>query len=117
MLGRFHFSEDGFEEAVGSDEEGGSLGAHVGFSVHALFDPDLVGLDDFLVFVGEEGEGELMFLDEFLVALCGVDADAEDDGLAFEFGPVVAEGAGLGGATGCVVLGVEVEDDVLAGEI
>ncbi len=116
MLLGFDFGEDGFEFAVGGDDEGGAFGAEVGFAVHGFFDPDAVGFGDGVVFVDDEGEGEVELFDEFLVAGGGVDADAEDFGFGGDGGPVIAEGAGLFGAAWGVVFGVEVEDDGVAFE-
>ncbi len=76
----FHLGQDGFDFLIRGDDEGGAFGAHVGFSVHAFFDPDAVCGDDFLVLVAEDGEWEAVFADEFFVAFDGVDADAEDGG-------------------------------------
>ena len=117
MLVRFYFSEDGSKGTVGVNNEGGALGAHVGFSVHAFLNPDLIGLDESVRFVGEEREGELVLFDEFLVALGGIDADAQNRGLGFEEIPRVAKGAGLGGAARGVVFGVEIEDQGFARKI
>ena len=112
----FDFGEDGLEFAVGGDDEGGAFGAEVGFAVHGFFDPDAVGFGDGVVFVDDEGEGEVEFVDEFLMAGGGVDADAEDFGFGGDGGPAVAKGAGLFGAAGGVVFGIEVEDDGVAFE-
>lgn len=115
LLG-FDLGEDGLEFAVGGDDEGGAFGAEVGFAVHGFFDPDAVGFGDGVVFVDDEGKGEVELFDEFLVAGGGVDADAADFGFGGNGGPVIAEGAGLFGAAGGVVFGVEVEDDGVAFE-
>ncbi len=117
VLRRFDLGENGFENTVRPDDERGALSAHVLFSVHAFFHPDSVGLDDFLGFVAKKREWQGKLVDEFPVALGWVDADAEDSGLGLKIGPDVPQSAGLSGAARCVVLGVEVEDDMLAGEI
>ena len=62
------------------DDVGGAFGAHVFFAVEGFFDPDAVGVDDGVVFVGDEGEGEGVLFDELGVALDGVGADAEEEG-------------------------------------
>lgn len=100
-----------------ADDEGGALGAHVLFPVEGFFDPDAVEVDEGEVGVGDEGEGEGVFIDELGVALDGISADAEEVGSFCDLGPGVAEGAGLGGAAGGVVFGVEVEDDFLAAKV
>lgn len=117
MVGGFDLFEDGGDVAGFGDDEGGAFGAHVFFAVEGFFDPDAVEIDDVVVFVGDEGEGELVFLDELGVALDGIWADAEEEGFLGDLGPGVAEVAGLGGAAGGVVFGVEVEDDFLAAEV
>lgn len=108
MLVWLNFWENGCKLAFRTDDEGGAFGAEVGFAVHGFFDPDAVGFGDGVVFVDDEGEGEVEFLDEFLVAGGGVDTDAEDLGFGGDGGPTVAEGAGLSGAAGGVVFGIEV---------
>jgi len=68
-----------------------------------------------LFFIREEGEVEVVFVDEFLVFLRVVGGDTEDDCVYFlEVGEVIAEVAGLGGAAGGVIFGVEVEYDGFA---
>jgi len=113
MLSRLHLLQDGRDAPILAEDEGGALGAHVFFAVEGFFDPDAVEIDDVVVFVGDEGEGEGVFLDELGVAADGIWADAEEVGFLGDLGPGVAEGAGLGGAAGGVVFGVEVEDDFL----
>ncbi len=62
-------------------------------------------------------KGRLYFCDEFLVGRGAVGGDAEDDHAALlEVGEEVAEAAGLLRAAGRVVLGVEVDEHVLAGD-
>jgi hypothetical protein len=117
VFGGFYFFEEGGDVAGFVEDEGGAFGAQVLFAVEFFFDPDAVEVDDGVVFVGDEGEGESVLLDELGVALDGVGADAEEEGFLFDLGPGVAEGAGLGGASGGVVFGVEVQDDFLAAEV
>ena len=100
-----------------ADDEGAAFGAHVLFAVEGFFDPDAVEVDEGEVGVGDEGEGQGVLFDELGVALDGVWADAEEEGFLGDLGPGVAEGAGLGGAAGGVVFGVEVEDDFLAAKV
>ncbi len=55
---RFYFPEDGFDPAIGSDDEGGALRAEVLLAVHAFLHPDAVRIDDLLLLVGEQRKGE-----------------------------------------------------------
>ncbi len=117
MFVGLHFAEDGFDFAVAADDESGALGAHVGFAVHAFFHPHAIRRDDLFVLIHEQRERERVFGDELRVALRGVDADAEDRGLAREVAPRIAQSAGLRGAAGRVVFRIEIKDDVLAFEV
>lgn len=89
-----------------ADEEGlagGEADAHGG---------DSEGLDDIAFRVGDELEGEFVFLLEGLLGFGFVHADAEDgDAFGLQFVPVVAEGAGLFGAAGGIGFRVEVDED------
>src|SRR5215207_5446462 len=68
--------------------------------------------------VGEEREVEIMLRGELAVRLGRVERDAVDlDTRPLVVVHPVAEGAGLLGATGGVILGVEVEDRLLSAEI
>lgn len=66
MFCGLHLSEDGLECAVWSNEEGGTFCAHVGFAVHAFWNPNLVSFDEGVGFVGEQGKGRSNFLINFL---------------------------------------------------
>lgn len=71
-----------------------------------------------MVGVGDEGEWEVVGRDELLVGGFGVAADS-DDSVAFggERADIVAQRAGLGRAARRVVFRVEIEHEVLSGEI
>ena len=114
----FYVGPDFFDFAVFADQEGDAVDAHV-FSAHeGFFAPDVVGVDDFLLVVDEEREWEVEFFGEFFVAFGGVGTDAEDDGAFFlKFIVPIAEAARFLGATGGVVPGIKIKDDVFAAEI
>ena len=83
----------------------------------ALLLPDVVGLRDRVIRVGEQREREVVLGLELRVRGLLVGADAQHDGAgALERGPPVADVAGLPCAAGRVVLGIEVEDDRLAAQ-
>ena len=87
-------------------------------AVHLLFAPRFVGLQYGEVGVGDEVEGQLVLGDEPLVRGGGVAAHTQhlvthcQEPLI-----VVAQVAGLGGATRRAVLRVEVEHELLSGEV
>jgi len=98
--------------AVRRDEEGFAVG-ELGDAV--VLDGNTVGIDDLVVWVGEELKAEGVLRAPGLVAFDGVEADAEDDGVgSVILGDVALEVVGFDGAAGGLVLGVEVEDDPLA---
>jgi hypothetical protein len=68
--------------------------------------------------IGEQEKGEIVFLGERLVLLDRVEADAEDNRvLAFVILDSGPESFTLDRSPGCVGLGVEPENHVLAGEV
>src|SRR6185369_202782 len=106
------------DDALLVDQEGRALDAHVFAPIHALLDPGAIGLGDLAFLVGGEGEGQLVFLLELVMAGHAVAAEADDDGIALaEAGEAVAEAAGLGRAARGIVLGVEIKDDLLAPQL
>jgi hypothetical protein len=101
--------------AFGGDEEGVAGGE---LHLATGHDGDAVGIDDFVVGVGEHLEVEGVLGAPGFVALDGIEADAEDDGVeGVVLIEVTLEVVGLDGATLGLVLGVEVEDDPLAFEV
>ena len=71
-----------------------------------------------MVFVGEQREGERVLVLERLVALLALATDAKHDRvLVLNHRELVAESTGLRCAAGCVVAGVEEDNDSLATEI
>src|SRR5580765_1387802 len=115
MLARFDLEPDLFDAAIRADQEGDAMGAEVFSAEEKFFTPDAVGLDDLLVLVRKESEGEFEFLHELLVRLDRVRTDAEYHGALFgEVRKMIAEGAGFLGAAGGVILGIKIHDDVPA---
>lgn len=90
---------------------GGAEGAHGHLAVVFLLAPCLVSLKYFAIGVGDEMKGQLVLGDETLVRSCRVLAHTQH--LISEVEEtviIVAQVAGLGGAAGGAVLGVEIED-------
>src|ERR1700719_3222025 len=81
VLGGFHIFQDSLYLLVGPDEVGGPFGNH------ALAVPDLIRFHKLLVRVAQQGKGQTMFFDEFLMTLRAIDADAEQFHFGLEFAP------------------------------
>ena len=114
----FYFVELVEELLVGANYVGGALDARDLLAVHVLFFDDAEAVADGLVGVGQERVLQVVLFCELLLRFHGVARDAEDDDSRFlQLGEVVSEAAGFDGATGRVGLGIEEEDDGLAGEI
>ena len=91
---------------------------HGGFSVHLLLTVDTESLHEFLVRVCDEREGQVIFCDELLVALCTLNAHA-DDGIAFceHRLIVVPQVASLVGASRSRIARIDIEYELLALEV
>ena len=110
--------DDVLDDAFFVDDEGSADGAEVFAAVHRLLGPYAHLLDQRVLGIGDEGEGQVVLGLELLVAGGAVHADAYD-GIAFaaQFAVVVTQAAGLSCAAAGVVLGVEIEDEFLSFEL
>lgn len=105
------FLDDALEGAILIEDKRAAEGAEGGFPVHFLFAPGAEGLEHFGRGVGEQAEGELVPGAETVVGFGAVLAHADDVvACGGQLRIIVPEAAGLGGAAGGVVLGVEVDD-------
>ena len=113
-----HFGNGLDDDAFLVDDVGGAQRALRHFAVHLLLALSLVGLQYSQVGVGDQMERQAVFGDEVLVRFGAVAADAQhlvaQGQKAFV---VVAQVAGLGGAARRAVLGVEIQHQLLAGEV
>jgi len=99
-------------QAAFVNQKGGTHGAHIRFAVIFLFLPHAVSLHDGLVGIDEQREGQVVFESELLMGRHAVDAHADDLNItSFQLFLVVAQVAGLGGATRRVVFGIKVKGD------
>lgn len=110
--------EDARYPAVGADEECSAERAHILAAIHRFLAPYAHLFLKAVAGVGDEGEGEVVGRDELLVGGFGVAADSYDS-VAFggERADIVAQRAGLGRAARSVVFRVEIEHEILSGEI
>src|ERR1044071_4219213 len=72
-----------FDAAVTADEESHAMCAEIFTSHESLFAPNAISFNNFFVFIGEQRERQFEFLDEFVVRLYGIRADAEHNRTAF----------------------------------
>lgn len=107
VLVGLHLGQDGFDFAIGSNDESSALGAHVTLAIHAFPHPYVVGIGDPVVLVALNGKGQVVFPDKLLVALDRINADSEEFRLRGDFLPPVARDASLGNATERVFLRIE----------
>ena len=114
----FYFREDVGDLALSVDHEGGAFNAHHFLPVHVLFFDHAEGVADFLIGIGEERVGEVVFLFELLLLGGSVGGDAENDGAGLlDLLECVAEPARFYGSTGGVGLGIEEQNHVLTAKI
>jgi hypothetical protein len=96
------------DPAIGRDQKADAA-VHV-FMIHA----DTVEIGDFALSINEEGEVQIVFEDETLMAVGVVKTDANDLDIAlFEIGHSIAEAASFGGAAFGIVLWIEIKEDGL----
>ncbi len=118
MSFRFHLLVDLGHAPFRIDEKRRAMSPHRRPPHEGLLAPDAVGANDLFPLVGEEGEGEVIFLRKSLVAANRVHADAEDGDLPpLEFRQEIAKAAGLLRAARRVVPWIEVEDYPLSSKV
>ena len=118
MFGHIHLVEDLHDLAVLIYQECRTVYSHVLLTVHALFGPNAVSLDDLFIGIGHEIEPESVLRAELLVRLFAVGRDAEKlDVLFFEFVVRITERARFLRSARGVVFRVEEQDDALSLEI
>ena len=102
MFFGFHFfrGDNPFYNSFFVDQEGRTEGSHISTAIQFLFSPYTKFFYQFLVGIGYQCEGKIVFFNEFLVRLLVVYADADYfiTGLT-QFGIVVAQVTRLCGAT------------------
>ena len=106
------FGDHLLNDAILVDDEGGAVGA-VEFATHEFFgSPNPVRVMHAQLLVAQQVKLQAELVDELVMRLGGVLADAEDlVARVGERNQVVVEVAGLGRAARRIVLGVEVEDE------
>lgn len=107
----FDFLEYFSDHSLFVDDEGGPHNPHELFPVKLFFLPHAVFVDHLLAFVRDQVERQVVFPDEFLVSLRGIDADAENGGV-FELFILIPEITGFGSAAGGHVPGVKIQDHI-----
>ena len=104
--------------SVGPHPHGGPDDAHGDLAVHFLFPEGIVFRHDFFFGIAQQGKGNIEFCCKFLVGCFVVRGNAQDSRIEFlEFAVNVTESLGFLGSPGGVVLGIKVDDNVLASEI
>src|SRR5207302_989125 len=97
-------------------EEGCTLHAHIFAAVHRLLDPGPESIGDSSVLIRNERNCEAVFADKLLMLLHRIARDT--DHLDTRLGIIAREPGEvlrLAGAARCVVLGIEIENQRLAG--
>src|SRR4029079_5309599 len=118
VVRRLDTAEDLLDHAVGPDDDGRPLDAHVLLAGEALLHPEAVALRQLVAGIGQEREREAVLLPEPRVRLLAVGADPEHQGARFPEGvPGVADPTCLLRAAGRVVALVEVQDDLLPARV
>ena len=79
----FHLLKNVLDLAVGADDESGPRHAHHFFAVHILFLHHTVEIANGLIGVGDEGEGQIVFIRKLLLRLHRVGGYAQNNGAGF----------------------------------
>ena len=110
--------EDLFDNALFVDDEGGADGAHGLLAIHGLLAPGAHGLEQRVVDIGYQGEGQLVFFLELNVRGGRVLADANNlVASLLQRLMMVAQTTSLSRTTTSIVLGVEIKNQLSALEI
>ena len=107
-----------FHLAIRADPDGGADNALNDFAIHFLL-PECPVIGHYFFFrIAQKREGEVVLLDKFLVGGLHVRGNTQNNDIQFqEFAVQVTESLGFFGSAGCVVFGIEVEDDVFPAEV
>ena len=105
-------------DALLVDDECCADGTHVGAARHFLFLPYAKSLNELVVGVGNEGEGQLELLLELLVGPLVLHAHTHDGKASLkQLLVVVAQAAGLACAAGRGILRIEIQHQFAASEV
>src|SRR5205814_4964570 len=96
---------------VAINDERAALSAHVFFPIHAFLHPNAIRVNNFFVGIGQEGKGQLIFLDKLFVACWRINAHAEDFRARTQFAPGIAHATRLDGASRRIVFRIKIEND------
>ena len=111
-------SEDLFDDALFVDDEGGTDGAHGLFAIHGLLTPGAHGLEQGVVDISYQGEGQFVLFLELNVRGGRVFTNANDlIASLLQLLMMVAQTTGLSRAATGIVLGIEVKNQFPALEI
>ncbi len=112
MSGHSHFAPAPGDLARSVHQEGGALDPHVFSPIHALLDPNAVGLGRLLCLIGQKTDAEVVLIGELAMACRAVGRDADDVGTRlFERLNEAREALSFGRTTRSIVLGIEINDD------
>jgi len=115
MFGRLRLSDDVPDHALCIDQKRGTDHAHVLPSVHRFLPPDPIGLQDLLVGIGQQGERQFVFGDEFLMTGFVIRTDPNNSPAFFdEFLMVIPQITGLHCAGRCHILRIEIQYQFLS---
>jgi hypothetical protein len=115
MLVWLQSHKDSGNPAFRADDEGCAVDPHIFLAVHALFLHHAILVADGLVFIGQQGIGQIVFFFEFLLGRGLVGGDAENSRTGpLDFLECVAEPARFNRSTWRVGLGIKEQDQVLA---
>ena len=83
MLRHFYFWKYFLNRSFFVNDKCGSFDSHVFSAVYALFFPDVVKLNDFLILVAQKSESQVVFFAEILMGPNTVRANAQNHGVEF----------------------------------
>lgn len=81
MLRHFYFRKYFLNHSFFVNDKCGSFDPHVFSAVPALFFPDVVKLNDFLILVAQKSKRQAIFFAEILMGLNTVRTDAQNHGI------------------------------------
>src|SRR6266498_1608106 len=118
MFGWLHLWPDFLYLSIRPNQERDAVRARVFNSHESIWAISAIRVDDLFVFIDQQRERQIMLLDKFRVRLRRIGAHAKNhSSFLFEFSEIIPKRTGFFRATRRRILGIKIENHVLASKI